>query len=282
MSGQSSYSYTSSLGRSCGQGAGRSYPATSYSSSSGYTSRNRRDFSVSQKHTSLYESLGRTGVDDGGRRDWNDSRGSTLTSSWRSRSSEPSLPGERLGSRDYSTTGRDSSLVRNRIRDRSSAYRSSMQTEDYSRIRSTGRDPYPLPPVHRKSPDLHSILVKPSAAQTSSNFNKLDLNSRTRSKSFLDINESSSSSQIKPNRPKRHQTLTFGVSEEDLERARSVINSSSRVPDFSRYSDTKRSSSRHSLPDVFDGLSRSSQDYGYSTLPYRRPDMIEVSHHILL
>merc|ERR1719312_1888477 len=65
--------------------------------------------------------------------------------------------------------------------------------------------------------------------------------------------------QVKTNRPKRHQTLTFGVSEDDLERARSVMRSSSRADDLSRNQDNKRSSSRHSLPDVFDG---SSHDFG--------------------
>ena len=211
---------------------------------------NNRD-NERQKPPSMYGSLGRTRVEEGGCRDW--------SSSWRSRSSEPSSRGELFGAKDYSTTGRDFATTRNRFRDRSASYRPSLVSEDYSRIRTTGRDPYPLPPMQRKSPDLHSILVKPTSAQNSSTLNKLDLNSRTRSKSFLDINESNLSQQVKTNRPKRHQTLTFGVSEDDLERARSVMRSSSRADDLSRNQDNKRSSSRHSLPDVFDG---SSQDFG--------------------
>lgn len=188
-----------------------------------HKSTSRTDLSGRKKHYSMYGSLGRSRHEEGGGRDWDNS--------WRSRSSEPS---ERIGYKDFST-----SQNRNCFRDQSTSSRCSVFSEDYSRIRTTGRDPYPLPPNQRKSPDLHSILVKPSSAQSSSSFNKLDLNSRTRSKSFLDINESDSSWPRKVTRPKRHQTLTFGVSEDDLENARSVLRSS-------RDSNNKRSSSRYS------------------------------------
>jgi len=261
------------------QSAGRAY-SSSYNNNSSYNPRTGR-----QNHASLYDSLGRHGYEDSVARHGSAgygyrSQSDGLSSRWRSRSSdsyndllERSTSRQAVASRDYSTLGRDTSMIRDRLRDRSSSNRTYTPPGDYSRIRSTGRDPYPLPPISSaKSPDLHSILVKPSA-YTTSRFHNSNINSTSRSRSSFDLNESVPSSQRVPKSRKRNQTLTLGISESDLERARSVVSSAGRLSDnlgvsapITSESYTRKSTFRHSLPDVFDSLSYSSQDLGYSSL----------------
>lgn len=287
-------------------GAGRGYPA-SYNNSTSYNTRARRDFSVRQKHSSLYDSLGSNGHDGGGIRDGRSMyrssspklyRGNKIDSemssvidriksspsnNWRSKSWETSTNGarERSISRDtfsarepqrsgdYSTFGRESSLIRDRLRDRPLSTRAYTPPRDYARIRTVGRDPYPLPPAASKKPEYYSSMTKPPAQDpisiltTSTDSNA---NARVRSNSFSEIKDNVLPSQITASPRRRHQTLTFGVSENDLDRARSVVNSTRRLSDdmrapISGESYSKKSTFRHSLPDVFDGISSSALNY---------------------
>jgi len=308
--------YHDSGGYSKGYGGQRGYPA-SY--------RGRRDYTVRQKHSSLYDRQ-----EDGGRMVYRSSspklyRGNKLggesemssvmdriksapTNNWRSKSWEnssnnmrdrsfsretysmrdqPPRPGE------YTTFGRETSLIRDRLRDNKQlSTRAYTPPRDYTRIRSVGRDPYPLPPQSNKKTggEYLSALTKPGAQDPVSILStntESTANNRTRSNSFSEIKDNLISSQMTASPRRRHQTLTFGVSEHDLDRARSVVNSTRRLSDDMRAPATTSSDSynkktfRHSLPDVFDGLTSSyGRHYNMSdmSLPPRSQPSSQHNH----
>ena len=111
------------------------------------------------------------------------------------------------------------------------------QQRDYTSMRhrsssgSSGRDyndlmQHPAPYSSRGLSDHHSMLVKPSKPQSYSfsNFTNINANSRSMSHSFLDQYDPSEEmlsnhTPIMERGRLRNQSLTYGVSEADLERA---------------------------------------------------------------
>ena len=90
-------------------------------------------------------------------------------------------------------------------------------------------------------------------------------------------------------RRQRHNTLTFGVSGEDLDRARNNIQKYTRRlsddtrPTISQERPTSKTSSRYSLPDVFDSLSGSRYyDRGLDTRLETRLERQQMVENIMV
>ena len=126
----------------------------------------------------------------------------------------------------------------------------------YGRSISFGKDSYlsPVTAPQRKSDSYTGGILK----HTTSNTNDPPVSILSRGGS------AGSGGGGEGSRRQRHNTLTFGVSGEDLDRARNNIQKyTRRLSDDTRPSDhhhsvQKKTSSRYSLPDVFDSFQPSS------------------------
>jgi len=204
---------------------------------------------------------------------WLGSRTQTETDSYRHRSSSPdrqfrlsqavsSAGPAAYRSRSWETS--TSSNTRDRLHGRGeSAYsmnsgsRNYLPSRSYGRSISFGKDSY-LSPVTapRKNESYTGGILK----HTTSGNNDPPVSILTRGGSGSGDSVSGGSRRL------RHNTLTFGVSGEDLDRARTNIQKyTRRLSDDTRpqlHSDpapalSKKTTSRYSLPDVFDSLSGS-------------------------
>ena len=193
----------------------------------------------------------------------------TAGDSYRHRSSSPDRqfrqtissagPGPTYRSRSWETS--TSSNTRERLHGRESYNMSSgssrnyLPSRSYGRSISFGKDSY-LSPVTapRKNESYTGGILK----HTTSGNNDPPVSILTRG---------GSGDSVSGSRRQRHNTLTFGVSGEDLDRARTNIQKyTRRLSDDTRpqlhHSDpspalSKKTTSRYSLPDVFDSLSGS-------------------------
>ena len=179
-------------------------------------------------------------------------------------------------SRSWETS--TSSNVRDRLNAResynmsSNNSRSYMPSRSYGRSISFGKDSYLSPVTAPRKTDSYTggILKHTSSGN---NDPPVSILSRTEPVSILSRGGTSSNysngEATSGSRRQRHNTLTFGVSGEDLDRARSNIQKyTRRLSDDTRPSLhqtdpslTKKTTSRYSLPDVFDSLSGSSSYY---------------------
>ena len=203
---------------------------------------------------------------------------------WRSKSIETSNNGyrDRSSSRDPAAMefayrgNRDKSLARDIGRD-------SSLTRDYSRGLSIESTPNPPPrSKHQYAPSNLKLPAYDSASRFSNATQSL-YNSRplSRSNSFHDLREAITS----PTTPKaraRHQTLAFGVSELDLERAKSTVSMPHRlcgsISDL-RGTPNWRGSNRDlrgnpTSSSLSNGYSKSTLDLGYSSQPGSRRESI--------
>ena len=215
---------------------------------------------------------------------------------WRSKSIEGSSNGyhrDRSLSREpgamefayRNMAGRDKSLARDHGRD-SSLARDFTPSRDYSRGLSVGPDSTPLPPPRSKNQYQPSNIKIPAydSASRFSNATQSLYNSRpmSRSNSFHDLREALAS----PTTPKaraRHQTLAFGVSELDLERAKSTVTMPHRlcgsisdlrgVPSW-QGSNRDLRTSNPTTSAMSNGFSKSTLDLGYNSQPGSRRDSI--------
>ena len=212
-----------------------------------------------------------------------------LSSSWRSKSIEPS----RNEYRDHSTsrepvklefnyrTGREKSSGRE-----ISSPRDYTPSREYRRGGSILSDSVPLAPPRNKSHTApnHKLPAYDSVSRFNNATQSL-YRPLSRSNSFHDLREVNSPTA--PRTRTRHQTLTFGVSEMDLERAKSTISMSSR----GSMSDLQGASWRGSNRDLGRNPSSGSfdlsngyhaSDLGYSSQPASRSDSFVVSILIVL
>lgn len=274
-------SYTTA---STGYSAGKDYTSsvgtsTRYSSSSTYTS---PVTTTAKRYT-------------GAKTDSDLTAGSERASStgWRSKSIETSGNGyrDRSISREPSCThefsyrtgvSREKSSGRDFMRENSLA-RDFSSSRDYARAGSIGPDSVPHPPPRTKN--LHTSNLKLPVYDSSSRFSNATQSMNkpmSRSNSFHDLRDITSPST--PRIRNRHQTLAFGVSELDLERAKSTLNITSR----GSMSDLRGASWRGSNRDLpgnpsgasfnlSNGYSKNNLDLGYSSQPVSRSDSVVVS-----
>ena len=268
-------SYSTSLsGYSSGKDFSSNNTSSRYSSSTTYTS--------PVTTTSQYNSNRYTGS----KTDSNLLTEHVTSLNWRSKSIEPS----RNEYRDHSSsrepvklefnyrTGRERSSGRDL-----SSPRDYTPSREYRRAGSKLPASLPLSPPRTKSHQLTN--QKLPAYDSVSRFNNATQSMYrplSRSNSFHDLRDVTSPST--PRNRARHQTLTFGVSEMDLERAKSTISMSTRgsMSDLRGASwrgsnrDLSGNSSNGSY-DLSNGYHKSVQDLGYNSQPASRSDSFVVS-----
>ena len=205
--------------------------------------------------------------------------------SWRSKSIEASTNGYRDRSREpsvheFSYRTRDKSLSRDAGRESSSA-------REYGRAQSSDADRHPVPPPRNKIQPVSNFKVPVYDSSTRfDNATQSLYNSRpmSRSNSFHDLRDATSPTTPKPRN--RHQTLAFGVSEQDLQRAKSSVN----LTRGSSSLDLRGASWRGSNHDLRagssgpfeNGYSKSTLDLGYSSQPISRRESEAVSIFLFL
>ena len=144
----------------------------------------------------------------------------------------------------------------------SSSSRSYMPGRSYGRSISFGKDSYLSPVTAPRKTESYTGGILKHTSSSSADQAPVSILSRG------GAGDSGSS------RRQRHNTLTFGVSGEDLDRARSNIQKyTRRLSDDTRpilHTEpqplTKKAASRYSLPDVFDSLSGSNYFEGRHSL----------------
>ena len=156
----------------------------------------------------------------------------------------------------------NSTSVTSRERTRDSSYLSRAYpapSRSYGRSISFGKDSYLSPVTAPRKSSAESYtggILKHTNSSSNSNNNN---NNHEQPVSILSRGGSGDVSGV--GRRQRHNTLTFGVSGEDLDRARTNIQKyTRRLSDDTRPSlqperSLNKTSSRYSLPDVFDSLS---------------------------
>ena len=200
--------------------------------------------------------------------------------SYRHRSSSPerfrqAAPSSSNNSRSRSWETSTSVSSRERARDSSYLGRAyAAPARSYGRSISFGKDSY-LSPV--TAPRKSSAESYTGGILKHTNSSHSNSNSQDQPVSILTRGGAGDGGQVGGGRRHRHNTLTFGVSGEDLDRARTNIQKyTRRLSDDTRPSlpppdlNTKKTS-RYSLPDVFDSLSNSS----YYDTRLERQQMVE-------
>ena len=210
-------------------------------------------------------------------------KGSMSSSSWRSSSGEsPRYSGGRSRSwRDESprhemySSHRDSKSQYDRFAQNPYISGQRQRTSSGSSYSRDGRD-YPELSSGGGARELQSILRSSGssghyhhhqdARSSYSSFNTMTAGSRSMSHSYLDVQDLNSEAedmlrghggQVMDRGRLRHQSLTYGVSEADLERAaRTVMTSEPDPPPFSLAMPVREGrgkiQTRHSLPDLFE------------------------------
>jgi hypothetical protein len=197
-------------------------------------------------------------------------------SSWRSRSIDSNGIGayrDHSGSRDtpefsYRNPLRDSSLGRGDYRESSFVSSYNPISDNVIRPFSGTNSALPLSPTARSRAQLTSLkLTSNNDFVTTSILSKSS--PLIRSNSFHELRDIGSPVTSRPPRT-RHQTLAYGVSETDLQRAKSNLNLSTKTSS----SGWRGSSSELRSHSVGNGYSRSTLDLGYGSQPSSRRDSI--------
>lgn len=204
------------------------------------------------------------------------------TLGWRSKSIEVPTNGYRDRSREpsaheFSYRARDKSSSRDAGREGSSSH-------DYGRAQSVDPDRHPQPPPRNKiQPVSNFKLPVYNSGTRFDNATQSLYTSRpmSRSNSFHDLRDVASPTTPKPRN--RHQTLAYGVSEHDLQRAKSSINLPTRGGSTLDLRGASWRGSNHDLratstgPFDMNGYSKSTLDLGYDSQPVSRRQSDAVS-----